>query len=353
MSDDKYIAYVGTHTHGTSNGIEIYDVDTVHGGLKFRKEVPVNNPSHIKVSGSQKTLYSIADEGIIAFRILPDGDLEEINRIWTGGMRGTHLAISADKRFLACAGYHDGSVTLIKLSTETGELLEVTDKIYHNAMGRCIAMRSSRPHVNCVRFTPDGEYLCAVDGGLDRVEVYKVDYTTGKLTQTVTVRGQLDSAPKSMNFSNDGRFAYLICELLNCIDVFKYSLVNGKPEFKLIQVVPTCSEVDFKQCSAIGLYKSRDDSHIFATNAGINTALVFDRDENTGLLTKICDCKVSGQFPKVIRSYPGDEYMLTLNYDSSEICTFKICYDKGYFLMSGTPVKIDKPNVVTFLKLDK
>ena len=83
MAKDRYVAYVGTYTHGSSVGIHIFDVDAEKGKMTERKVVPINNPSDLIVSTSGKFLYSIADEGVQSFRILEDGDLEPINSVWT------------------------------------------------------------------------------------------------------------------------------------------------------------------------------------------------------------------------------------------------------------------------------
>ena len=88
MTEEKYVAYVGTYTHENSVGIHIYDVDVPNGYMKERKVVPINNPSDLVVSKNRKFLYSIADEGVEAFKILKDGDIEPINEQWIGGMRG-------------------------------------------------------------------------------------------------------------------------------------------------------------------------------------------------------------------------------------------------------------------------
>lgn len=79
MVGKKYIAYVGTYTHGSSKGIHIFDLDVEKGRMKERKVVPINNPSYVTVSASGKYLYSIADEGVEAFRIESDGDLISID----------------------------------------------------------------------------------------------------------------------------------------------------------------------------------------------------------------------------------------------------------------------------------
>jgi len=91
MEKEKYIAYVGTYTHGSSIGIHLYDVDVEEGTLSERKVVPVNNSSYVVKSKNGKYLYSIADEGVAVFEIKPDGDLELINKVGIDGMRGCYL----------------------------------------------------------------------------------------------------------------------------------------------------------------------------------------------------------------------------------------------------------------------
>ena len=96
MSNERYVAYVGTYTHGTSVGIHIYDLDVEGGSMAERKVIPINNPSHLTVSANGKFLYSIADEGVAAFKILPDGDLEAMNEKWIGGMRGCYVDVETE-----------------------------------------------------------------------------------------------------------------------------------------------------------------------------------------------------------------------------------------------------------------
>ena len=54
MGNKKYVAYVGTYTHGNSKGIQVYDVDVEKGTLKERSEVQVSNASHTAISKNGK-----------------------------------------------------------------------------------------------------------------------------------------------------------------------------------------------------------------------------------------------------------------------------------------------------------
>lgn len=104
MGKKKYVAYVGTYTHGTSKGIQVYDVDVEKGTLTERSEVEVSNASHLAVSKNGKYLYSIEDEGVAVFERDKNGDLTRLNSVDINGMRGCYLATDVDGRYLYVAG---------------------------------------------------------------------------------------------------------------------------------------------------------------------------------------------------------------------------------------------------------
>ena len=90
----RYAAYVGSYSYtGSAKGITICDVDPEKGILRKQTEVGVNNSSYLVTSRNHKTLYSIADEGVVSFRILENGALSRLNCLNIRGMRGCHLAI--------------------------------------------------------------------------------------------------------------------------------------------------------------------------------------------------------------------------------------------------------------------
>ena len=169
-----YVAYVGTYTHENSLGIHVFDVDLKMGALVKRSEVPVNNASHLNVSHDGKMLYTIQDESIAAFAIGPEGDLTKVNSHWIGGMRGCYVEVESTGKYLFVAGYHDGRVTMMHLN-EDGSIGEIADGIFHQGMGISSVEKRLIPHVTCVRLTPDEQYVCAVDNGLNQVKVYRID----------------------------------------------------------------------------------------------------------------------------------------------------------------------------------
>ena len=351
MAKEKYVAYVGTYTHENSIGIHLYDLDEENGKMKERKVIPISNPSDLIVSNSGKYLYSIADEGVESFKIEKDGDLKPINEKWIGGMRGCYVELDDEDRYLFVGGYHDGRVSMMKLNKD-GSIEGIADGIFHKGMGRSIAQRNYAPHVTCVKVTPDQKFLCAVDSGLDHIKVYRLDYEQGKMKLADIIRCDLEAAPRMIRFSRNQKYAYVLCELANCVDVYSYRVENDQPVFDKIQSVPTLGpKEDTEVCAASGMEVSEDGEYLFCTNAGINTAVIYKIDKTTGKLEKLCSNLISGDYPKTLAIYPNDKYFMCLNNETNEITTFMVDYQKKNILMEGRPINVDKPNCVYVHKL--
>ena len=345
MEQGQYVAYVGTYTHEHSVGIHIYDLDVETGTMTEKKVVPINNPSDLIVSNSGKFLYSIADEGVEAFAIQPDGDLEPINEKWIGGMRGCYVELDDKDQYLFVGGYHDGRVSMMKLA-EDGSIVDIADGIFHKGLGRGVAERSSRPHVSCVKVTPDQKFLCAVDSGLDHVKVYRIDYNRGRIKLADILRCDLDSGPRMIRFSTDGRFAYVLCELKNEIQVYKYRVEDEQPVFEKIQTVSTMSAIDDDVCAASGLEQSRSGKYLYCSNAGTNSVVCYEINQETGMLTTKFNTRVNSDYPKVLSGFPDENYFVVLNNNSNEIMFYQAYYEKGYALWKGKPIPVDKPNCI-------
>lgn len=352
MKQERYVAYVGTYTHENSVGIHIYDVDTENIRLTERKVVPINNPSDLVVSTDHKFLYSISDEGVEAFKIQPDGDLISMNKQWIGGMRGCYVEVDDDNRYLFVGGHHDGRVSMMHLN-EDGSIGAIADGVFHQGMGRSIAQRNFIPHVDCVKLTPDQKFLCAVDNGLDQIKIYRVDYANGKLKLIDIIRAQLESAPRMIRFSRDGKYAYILYELMNIVEVYRYSVQNDMPVFEKIQTVSTIDGRPDDMYAASGMEVSRSGKYLFCSNAGVNSVICYEIEPGTGMLTEVFYTRVNSDYPKMLAIYPDEKHYLTLNNNSNDIYSYAIDFEKKYSLAIGPRVPVDRPNCIYMMKLEE
>lgn len=349
MGEKKYVAYVGSYTHGNSKskGVQVYDVDVEEGTLTERSTAQVSNSSYTAVSKNGKYLYSIEDEGVAVFKRDENGDLERINSVDIDGMRGCFLATDVDGKYLYVSGYHDGKVTVVHTHRD-GRLGSLMDGVFHSGLGS-VAERNFRPHVNCVRPTPDNKYLCAVDNGIDQVKVYRINKRTDKLELVDILRCPRESGPRIIRFSADGRFAYLLFELSNEIKVYSYDGSGSTPEFELLQSITTLekeNDPDKPHCAASGLALAPDGEHLFCTTAGENAVSMYEIDKETGLLTKKFTLPISGDYPKDIVIFPDNQHIAVANHSSNSVTTFKVDYEKNVLVMKGKPRKIDAPNCI-------
>ena len=88
-----------------------------------------------------------------------------------------------------------------------------------------------------------------------------------------------------IRFSVDGRFAYVLCELKNTVDVYKYYVEDDQPVFERVQSISTDYEDEGIACNASGIEHSADGKYLFVSNVGINDVIIYKIDKNTGMLT--------------------------------------------------------------------
>ncbi len=350
MEEEKYVAYVSTYTHGDSHGIKVYDVDMENGRFKEKDKVEITNSSYVTISHSGKYLYSITDFGVESYVIQKDGSLEFLNYAPINGMRGCYVSTDYTDGYLFVAGYHDGKLTVLKLR-EDGSIGEITDEIFHKGLGS-VAERNFRPHINCARMTHDNKYLLVADQGMDHVNVYRFDTMNGKVMLADILRSELESAPRHIKISRDGRFIYIVHEAKCYIDVYSYEEKNRQPVFEKIQTVETCEMEDpgsYNASSALSF--SEDHKYLLSSNAGDNSVVLFNVDEETGMLHKIFCLPISGDYPKDASLFPNNKFLVSLNHETNDLTFFHVNMENGTMIMNGAPIDVDVPNCIAFHKL--
>ncbi len=351
MNRDKYVAYVSTYTMGDKHGIKIYDVDMQSGRFMEKDQVEITNSSYVTISKSKKYLYSITDFGVEAYTILKDGGLALINYAPINGMRGCYLSTDYEDKYLFVAGYHDGKLTVLRLE-ENGAIGSITDEIYLRGLGSA-GERNFRPHVNCARMTHDNKYLLVVDQGMDHVNVYRLDSFTGTLKIADVVRGDIESSPRHIKISKNGRFIYIVNEIACNVTVYTYEERDGNPYFERIQTIATAetSKKDYGS-SASALTISDDYEYLLSSTAGENTVIVYKVNQESGLLEKEFCLPISGEYPKDAALFPDNRHLVSLNHSSNTMTFFKVDMEKKVMMMSAPEIHVTRPNCITFYKVE-
>ncbi len=348
MAKNKYVAYVSTYTQGDNHGIRIYDVDIDNGRFIEKDKVEITNSSYLAESHNRKYLYSITDMGVEAFKIMPDGALEFINAAAINGMRGCYVSTDYTDKYLFVAGYHDGKLTVLALNDD-GSIGKITDEIYHKGMGS-MANRNFRPHINCARMTHDNRYLLVADQGMDHVNVYSLDTVNGKMRLVDIIRSELESAPRHIKISKDGKFIYILHEQKCFIDVYEYEFKNNLPYFTKVQSQQVLKwEYGTNAVSAFSF--STDYNYLLTSIAGDNSVAVYDVDQKTGKIKKNFMLPIAGEYPKDAEIFPNNKYLVSLNHETNSMTFFAIDLKAHTMVMNGKPMKIHTPNCIMFHKL--
>ena len=335
MEKEKYVAYVSTYTQGDNHGIKIYDVDMKNGRFIEKDQVEITNSSYVTISHNGKYLYSITDFGVESYTIKKDGGLELLNFAPINGMRGCYVSTDYTDSYLFVAGYHDGKLTVLKLK-EDGSIGEITDEIFHKGLGS-LADRNFRPHINCARMT--------------HVNVSRFDVENGKVSLADVIRSEIESAPRHIKISKDGRFIYIVHEWKCYIDVYSYEDKDGQPVFEKIQTVETAKLERGSSNATSALTFSEDHKYLLSTVAGDNSAVLFSVDEQTGMLTKVFSLPISGEYPKDAALFPNNKFLVSLNHESNDMTFFHVDIKRGTLIMNGAPIKVNVPNCIIFHKI--
>lgn len=286
----------------------------------------------------------------VSFRIHENGSITKLNTANIKGMRGCQLSVDPDGKYLFVAGYHDGKATVMNLNPD-GTVGSIAAGVYHKGLGS-VAERMFRPHVSCVRMTPDKKFVMVADLGVDQVKVYRINENDDTLMLVDTLPCDLESAPRHFIFSKDGRYMYLMYEVKNVIDVYTYETGKRAPKLEKIQTISTTGEKRLSQLTAACAIRfSSDEKHLFCSNAGDDTVSIYKRDEETGLLELICCLPISGEYPKDIAIFPDDQHIASLNHETGSITFFHIDYEKGLLVGSANPVRVDEPNCCAIVKV--
>ena len=237
---------------------------------------PIDNANWVSFSPDRKYLYSTCtvgdSSGVAAYKVNADLSLTELNRMSAEGKAGCYVITDPSGKFLFCANYLSGSVSVFSLNAD-GSIRARLRNIQHTGKGPK-QPRQDGPHTHFTNITPDGKYLIVIDLGIDAVKLYPFDPVKGIDEDNVSTFHvePAGSGPRHLIFDRSGKIAYLLDELGNTI----HSLSYQDGTFQTLQIASTLPK-DFEgvtKASAVRL--SEDERFLFASNRGYDSIAVFE-----------------------------------------------------------------------------
>jgi 6-phosphogluconolactonase len=353
MSTAAFV-FFGTYTTTTSAGIYVFAYDSASGALTERSTLGGHgSPSFLARHPILPVLYAVheldAFDGqpqgaLTAMRFDPStGALTVLNTLSTNGLHPCHVSVDRTGRFAFAANYSSGSVAMYALAVD-GALHERCDFVQHRGAGPNVS-RQEGPHAHQTVVGPDNRFLYVNDLGTDQVMIYAIDAAAGKLRPHGYARIQGGAGPRHIDFSPDGRNAYVINELDNTLNAFAVAPDGSLRELQSLSTLPAgYSEVSY--CADV--HVSADGRFVYGSNRGHNSIAAFARDLNNGLLTAQGRTPTGGAWPRNFALAPGGRVMLVTNQESDDVFTFDVDAATGALKRRAGKLSIPRPVCALF-----
>lgn len=344
--------FVGSYTAKESKGIYVYRFDTDSGNSEYVSMTEVTDPSYLAISKDEKNVYAVTEsnektDAVNAFSFdKKTGSLKLINSQPTDGAAPCYISIDSDSKHIVTANYTGGSITVFNIN-EDGSLAP-QDELHKFAGKGTDEERQTQPHLHCVRFSPDENYLFADDLGTDKIYRFKVNKSgNGNYLQPMkpeAVKIKDGQGPRHLEFHPNGNWAYLITEMGGTIIAFNYADGN-LTEFQSIVA-------DTLQAKGSGdIHITPDGRFLYASNRLKGDGLaIFSINQDNGKLTKI-RYQETCIHPRNFIITPNGKYLLVACRDSDAIQVFAINKNTGLLENTNKDIKLSMPVCIKFASL--
>ncbi|HEX8324600.1 MAG TPA: lactonase family protein [Tepidisphaeraceae bacterium] len=346
--------YVGTTTRRTSRGIYGLELDETTGQFSEPKLMAeTNNPSFLALSSNGERLYAVAEPGtfdgqphagITAYAVdKASRALTVINAQPTGETGNCHVGVTPDGKYVGAADYGSAVVTLVPVRADGG-LDPATTNIKHNGRGPN-PERQEKAHAHCATSDPTGQYFIVCDLGMDETVVYRI--TNGKtLERHSHATAAPGAGPRHVDFGRDRRFAYVVNELDNTVDVMRWDAKAGTLVRE--QTVPMLPP-DFKAYSkAAEVCVHPSGQFVYASNRGHDSIAKYHVDRDTGHLSVAGQTPCGGKSPRHFGVEPTGKFLISCHEESDTLVAFRINDQTGDLTPTGGVAKVNRPMCVVF-----
>ena len=368
-------AYIGTYTpnladprayaHGSGEGIYLVNINDTTGEMSGLKLVAKDrSPAWFVLSSDHKFLYTVNEidsygpnksGSVTAYAVdAKSGALKKLNTVDSGGSIPCYISLHPSGKFALVANWTGGTFSVVPIRPD-GSLGEATDVIKPggptnsaNAVdapkgqGPSDPNRITRGHMIAV--DPSGQYVVGDDAGRDKIFVWRLNATTGKLTEVSVTNALAGSAPRHFGFSPDGKTLYQIGEYN--VRLTTYDFANGKltPKGNSISAMPDGYQ---GSGSASRLLVSDSGRNVYSANRTHNSIATFAVGAG-GIATKVTTTPTEGEHPRSLTIDPSGKFFYSLNLRANNIAIFRL-QPNGVPKFTGKFLAVGAPAVMVFL----
>jgi 6-phosphogluconolactonase len=365
-------AYIGTYTpdpagSGGNNhgeGIYLVNIDDATGAPSNPKLVAKSlSPTWITLSADHKFLYAvneIASYGpgksgsITAYAVdQASGALKQLNVVDSGGSIPCYVSVHPSGKFLLVANYTGGSYSVTRIKPD-GSLGETTDVVkpggpmsVYNAADRPKGMfptmepHGSRGHM--ILPDPSGQYVLGADAGRDQIFVWKLDTSSGKLTEVSVTKSLAGAAPRHFAFSPDGKTLYQQQEQDSRLTVYGFAAGKLTAKGASISTLPAGFE---GSNTTSELLIDKAGKRLYGANRNHDSIATMAITADSAKL--VANTHTEGTIPRSMTLDPTGKFLYSLNQNASNVTTFAIGAN-GVPKFTGKFMALGSPAVMVFL----
>lgn len=371
MSERTFVV-VGSVTRDTpyfhsarGKGITVFAFDERSGELtRLSEKGGIDSPAYLAVHEGNGCVYAGSEvfgwnEGTVsAYRLDPgSGTLSYINKQPSLGSILAHNSLDRTGRFLFAANYSlypepddrlpDQSVVVMPIRADGGLGPAVCSRA-HSGSGPNPA-RQERSHAHCVLASPDNAHVLVADLGIDQLVVYRFDAASGALSETpASFTMKAGAGPRHFAFHPSARYVYAINELDSTIAALAFDAASGG--LASLQTAPALPTGYAGESHCAGLQLTPDGRHLYGSNRGHDSLVVYAIDQSTGRLSFVEHQSCLGRTPRDFAIDPSGRFLLVANQDSDAVVVFRIDPESGKLSDAGQRAEIGTPMCVKFAR---
>jgi 6-phosphogluconolactonase len=368
------LAYVGSYTGapgagGNGQGIYLFSLNTSTGALTQVKIVStVPSPSWMAIHPQGRFLYAVNEisnfngttsGSVSAFAInRTTGDLAFLNVVSSQGAGPAHLSVDPLGQYVFVANYGGGSIAVLPILSN-GSLGNFTDvHLDVGSVGQNHATNGppdsfaisghDAPHAHMIQADPAGKFVLSTDLGQDRIYIWTLDRTMGKLSPNNPPFVTLPpgDGPRHFAFHPNGRWLYSLQEEASTIQFFDYASTTGSlTEQQMLSTLPA-GFVGTNFTSEIRV--SAEGNFVYAANRLHDSVAIFSVG-GSGKLTFAGEAWTRGDYPRSFTIDPTGKFLFSCNQRSDALTSYRVDGDGGSLKFTGQYTPVGSPAIIVFL----
>ena len=341
-------------------GISVFDLDMQSGAFTQLQTVTgLRNPTYLALHPNLPILYAGEREtttwgpiealagNITTLAIGSDGELSIVSRLPIGAVRPMSVSTPQAGTFLPpCLVRTPWPCSPL---ARTDASSRASTLIQHQGRG-VNSITLERPFPHCIRPDASGTRVLACDMGLDRLMVYDLDQTTGRLAPTEHPFAQLSSGavPRHLWIHPSNSWVYVVNEMDATVSAFSYDVQSSA--MRIISTTSTRPEGFAGHTTGAQIVVHPSGRFLYSSIRGHNSIAAFSIDADTGRPMLIELISSQGLTPRNFHIDPSGEFMVVANVASNNVVSFRIDPSTGRLSPTGHSMSSHNPVCVDVLR---